>query len=234
MTGLTQLVTQPTRGPSTLDLIWTNCPSSFGRVETMPWLSDHDIVFTELDINTQRAKQKPRDIPLYKKVNWENIKEDLKTIQNTVNTMKEMHHSINSIWDHFQTSLEESIKRNVPIKNTRKKDGCPWITSDIKRLIRKRDRWYKRSRKSGHSGDNKKFKDLKCTTQKEIRRAYWKYIDGIMSSETESELETRKRDNTMKRFSTFIKHKRSDGRQIPPFKIRSTPTLRTSRKSKHS
>jgi hypothetical protein len=39
-------------------------------------------------------------------------------------------------------------------------------------------RWYKRSRKSGHSGDNKKFKDLKCTTQKEIRRAYWKYIDG--------------------------------------------------------
>jgi hypothetical protein len=63
-------------------------------------------------------------------------------------------------------------KRNVPIKTTPKKDGCPWITSDIKRLIRKRVRWYKRSSKSGHSGDNKKFKDLKCTTQKEISRAY--------------------------------------------------------------
>jgi hypothetical protein len=134
--GLTQLVTQLTRGPNTLDLILTNCPSSFGRVETMPGLSDHDIVFTELDINPQRAKQKPRDID--KKANWENIKEDLKSIQNTVNTMKEMNHPINSIWDHFQTSLEESIKRNAPIKTTRKKDGCPWITSDIKRLIRKR------------------------------------------------------------------------------------------------
>jgi hypothetical protein len=54
--------------------------------------------------------------------------------------MKERNHPINSIWDHFKTSLEESIKRNVPIKTTRKKDGCPWITSDIKRLIRKRDR----------------------------------------------------------------------------------------------
>jgi hypothetical protein len=134
--GLTQLVTQLTREPNTLDLILTNCPSSFGRVETMPGLSDHDIVFTELDINPQRAKQKPRDID--KKANWENIKEDLKSIQNTVNTMKEMNHPINSIWDHFQTSLEESIKRNAPIKTTRKKDGCPWITSDIKRLIRKR------------------------------------------------------------------------------------------------
>jgi hypothetical protein len=45
---------------------------------------------------------------------------------------------------------------------------------------------------NNHSLDNKKFKDRKCTTQKEIRQAYWKYIDGIMSSETESELETGK------------------------------------------
>ena len=27
-----------------------------------------------------------------------------------------------------------------PKKNARKKDGSPWITPDIKRLIRKRDR----------------------------------------------------------------------------------------------
>jgi hypothetical protein len=66
-------------------------------------------------------------LPLFS--DWENIKEDLKSIQNTVNTMKEMNHPINSIWDHFKTSLDESIKRNVPIKTTRKKDGCPWITS---------------------------------------------------------------------------------------------------------
>jgi hypothetical protein len=110
--------------------------------------------------------------------------------------MKEMHHSNNSIWDHFQTSPGESIKHNVPIKTTRKKDGCTWITSDIKRLIRKRHRWHKRSRKSVNSGDNEQFKDLKRSTQKEVRRAYWKYIDGIMSNETESELETGKRGNT--------------------------------------
>ena len=67
-------------------------------------------MFTELDINPQRAKQKPRDISLYKKANWENIKEDLKSIKNTVKSMKEMNHPINSIWDHFKTSLEESVK----------------------------------------------------------------------------------------------------------------------------
>jgi hypothetical protein len=69
----------------------------------------HNKFMDIVDVNPQRAKQKPRNMPLYKKANWKNIKEDLKSIRNTVNTMKEMNQPINSIWDHFQTSLEESI-----------------------------------------------------------------------------------------------------------------------------
>jgi hypothetical protein len=46
---------------------------------------------------------------LYKKANWENIKEDLKSIQNTVNTMKEMNHPINSIWDHLKLALRKAL-----------------------------------------------------------------------------------------------------------------------------
>ena len=39
--GFAQLVTTPTRGNNTLDLIITNFPSQFGRVETITGLSDH-------------------------------------------------------------------------------------------------------------------------------------------------------------------------------------------------
>jgi hypothetical protein len=41
-------------------------PAESFDVTCYPWTSI-GIVFTELDINAQRAKQKPRDIPLYKK-----------------------------------------------------------------------------------------------------------------------------------------------------------------------
>ena len=67
--------------------------------------------------------------------------------------------------------------------------------------------------KSGNSDNITQFKDLKQITQKEIRRAYWKYIVHIVS--TESELEPGSRGNNMKRFWTFIKRKRSDGSKIP-------------------
>ena len=71
-------------------------------------------------------------------------------------------------------------------------------------------------KKSGDSDDKDKFKDLKQATQKEIRRAYWKYIDSNVT--TESEPVPGSRGNNMKRFWTFIKHKRLDGSKIPPLK----------------
>ena len=61
---------------------------------------------------------------------------------------------------------------------------------------------------------------------REIRKAYWKYIDSIVSPPDNDQ--TNERPNCIKRFSTFIKHRRSDGRQILPLKsggtLHSEPT----------
>jgi hypothetical protein len=46
---LVQMVEEPTRESNTLDLIITNFPNYFNRIETIPGLSDHDIVFAELN-----------------------------------------------------------------------------------------------------------------------------------------------------------------------------------------
>ncbi|CAC5417074.1 unnamed protein product [Mytilus coruscus] len=145
--GMAQLVNKPTRGPNTLDLIVTNHPESFMRVETLPGLSDHEIVFTEVNLNPRKSIQKPRIIPLYRKANWENMKLDMNNLHHDITLMNEQKAGVNTLWTHFQTKLEESIGKNVPKKTARKKDGSPWITSDIKRLIRKRDRWFKRMKK---------------------------------------------------------------------------------------
>ena len=67
--GLTQIVGEPTRGTNILDLIATHHPSSFRRTEIIPGVSDHDIVYTEIDIVPTRQQQKPRQIPCIVKQN---------------------------------------------------------------------------------------------------------------------------------------------------------------------
>jgi hypothetical protein len=86
----------------------------------------------------------------------------------------------------------------------------------LRRLIRKRDRWYRRKKKSGNQGDAKKYKTLKQETQRKLRKAYWSYFEDIVTPKMHKQEDTIR--NSMKRFWTFIKHKKSDGNTIPPLK----------------
>ncbi|CAC5363337.1 unnamed protein product [Mytilus coruscus] len=157
--GMAQLVNKPTRGPNSLDLVVTKHSDRCMRVVTLPGLSDHDIVFAEVNLNPRKSIQKPRIKPLYRKANSENMKIDLNNLHKDITSMNEQNEGVNVLWTHFQTKLEESIGKNVPKKTARKKDGSPWITTDIKRLIRKRDRWYKRMKKSGNGGTKTNLKN---------------------------------------------------------------------------
>ena len=60
--SLEQMVTKPTRGDRTLDLIFTNSPSSVNKVETMPPTgnADHDIVYAEFSLTLKRKKKPTR------------------------------------------------------------------------------------------------------------------------------------------------------------------------------
>ena len=48
--NLIQLITEPTRGPNTLDLFITNNETLICKTQIIPGLSDHDIVYLEGDI----------------------------------------------------------------------------------------------------------------------------------------------------------------------------------------
>ena len=48
--SMVQTVEEPTRKNNTLDLLITNQPSKVQRVDVLPGVSDHDIVFAEFDL----------------------------------------------------------------------------------------------------------------------------------------------------------------------------------------
>jgi hypothetical protein len=54
----------------THDLILTNHHGKVIRTDTIPGISDHDIVYTEFDLRPVKLQHKPRTIPLYNKANW--------------------------------------------------------------------------------------------------------------------------------------------------------------------
>ena len=88
--GLVQIVDEPTQKDKTLDLILTNRPNEVLRADVLPGVLDHDIVFTELDMRPVKQIQKPHQIPIYRKAEWEPMKEDMNSLHKD---MKAMHNS---------------------------------------------------------------------------------------------------------------------------------------------
>lgn len=131
--GLVQLVEEPTRDANILDLIVTNNPTRFPRVDIIPGISDHDIVYTEVDLNLIRNKQKPRNIPLNRRAKWDSMKEDMNLTLKQVSELYKIGVSVNELWNNFKTNLQQSIykthstqsgqsERQFTMDNTRLKE----------------------------------------------------------------------------------------------------------------
>ena len=139
--NLTQMVTEPTRYEDTLDLFLTNNPTLVSKVEIMPGLSDHDIVYSEVNIKPQIVTQKPRVMPVYRKTDWDALSEHMLQFRESFMINHETK-SLNRLWLDFKNALQDGIDRYVPKKTISSKDSVSWITQDIKRNMRKKDSLY--------------------------------------------------------------------------------------------
>jgi hypothetical protein len=85
----------------------------------------------------------------------------------------------------------------------RQKQDIPWLTPEIKRLIRKRERIYKKlksTRVEERPNIVKKHRPAKHLVQQKLRQSYWNYIENIIIED--SKLAERKPN---KKLWSFIK-----------------------------
>lgn len=213
-TGLTQLVERPTRGENTLDLFITNLPNQASRIEVVPGISDHDIVYVEFNLALQKLKITPRNIPIYKKANWDSMKKELAELHAALSQNYERD-DVNTLWNKFKLKLSELTRDHIPHKRIKQKSTQPWISLSIQKLIKKRDRLYKKAKKCGDPTLKQKVKALKHTIQRQLRQAYWQYMEGVLSPERDG---SQLQHSNTKKFWSYIKSKRTDYVGIPSLK----------------
>jgi hypothetical protein len=222
--GLVQIVDKPTRDRNTLDLIITNTPSKVVRVDVIPGVSDHDCPLVELDVKPIRRVQKPRKVPMYKKARWDTLASELETIGADIRRLATTTTTpVNTLWKMFQKAIKEGIEKHIPWKTLKSKDSLPYITREIEKLIKRRDRLYKRRKRSQKNFDHStvkyqnqdsKLKDIKREIQKKTRRAFWAHIESIITPMENEE----GKYTCMKRFWSFIKHRKKDYEGVAPLK----------------
>lgn len=217
--NLTQTVKEPTLHENTLDLFLVNNPSIVYNTQVIPGISKdgHHAVYTELDISPIRQIKKPRKVHIYRKADWDGLKSHMKDFSENMLAETTEDTPVEELWQSFKTALEEAIEQYVPTKMTKSRERPPWITAEVGKLLRKQRRLFEKQKGCARaSRASQHYRSMKAFTQRAIRKAYWKYIEGIVCPEESREESSA--PTTNKKFWKFIKHQRQEAQGVAPLK----------------
>jgi hypothetical protein len=148
-------------------------------------------------------------VPLYKKADW--IKFQQHMLESSPSLLDSQSQMADSLWTAFKTALTQGIESFIPHCAVKKKDSLPWITPQIRKLLRWRKRFYLRQKQHPTPKLISKYKEVRCMLQMEMRRAYWDYTNDVVAEPVSSDPWDRN-----KRFWTYVKHCKQDSIGISP------------------
>ena len=86
--------------------------------------------------------------------------------------------SVEELWYDFTSALNHLCKESIPSKLIRGKPSLPWITQEIKRLIRQRDSLYSQFKESNDKDTKHQFKALRQKIKKkDKKKSYERYLN---------------------------------------------------------
>ena len=126
------MVTSPTRGQNIQPLFFTTNPSLVDDISVISGLSDHDIVLAQVNVKPEVTKQVPRNIPLHKKANWDQLKQSMRDFHLELTQFRLATTDVQSLWNKFVTKLQQGIDKFIPVRKAGTGDGFPWINQEIR------------------------------------------------------------------------------------------------------
>ena len=149
------------------------------NVEVKPGISDHDLVFSEVFTKPIETRQPPRSAYLYRKADCGGFQTYMEKVKEEIlasTTSK----SVEELWILFKSSINEGLSKFVHCKKIGSKRSLPWITQEIKRLVRKRDSLYQMYKRSWRPKYRKEFVTTRHIVKTKIKQAYNRYLEDLL------------------------------------------------------
>ena len=124
--------------------------------------------------------------------------------------------TVQSMWDKFASGLEQGIDK----LRAGTQDGFLWINQEIRRLMRNREKLYKRWSRSGRPYDKSRFIEYKHLVWRVSDRAYEKYLGDILGLHNDKEDQDGGEPPKVKtkKLYSLLKHSKQDSSGIAPLR----------------
>ena len=104
--------------------------------------------------------------------------------------------------------LSNSADKHIPSKTSRSVSSIPWITPEIRRKIRRKNKTHAKAKKTGSSKLRSKFETLRREIKADVRKQHDLYVNNLVG-----DVKANPRD-----FYRYINSQKKDTQGIPPLK----------------
>ena len=178
--GLTQVINEPTRNESLLDLMITNCPGyiqSNGVGDQIHDL-DHCPIFGHMKLTFPKKQSYQRTIFLYNDNNMQHLNDNLSQVpwSSILSNIED----IDELTETFTTILQDEIKTCIPSKTILiRPNDKPGMTGQVRSLFRKCHRLHKIAIRSKLTIDIANHKTARHVAKTEWKKAQKSYYDKL-------------------------------------------------------
>jgi len=202
--SLQQLVPEPTRGAHTLDLLLTNNPDRISNVRVVDGLpgADHEAVDFVVELAPPRSSAERRIVYDFKRADFEMFRDRLSAIPWTSYIWGV---SIEDSWQRFKDLLFAAADECIPKVTLRKRKKKTWLSDETLRMVRRKRRAHRVMKRSGRSGDLRRYRILSNAVRDLTRNDHRLYLEEITKDDHTSQ----------KPFWRWLKNMRGSPRTIP-------------------
>ena len=114
---------------------------------------------------------------MWSKADWNHLKKEAASFSSEfLNTCGAR--SVQENWDLLCNKMK-AWKKLIPSKPSSTRFNLPWITPDIKRLLRKKRRVYNKA-KGGSDKQRTAFKKIQNESRSALNAAHWSYVNDML------------------------------------------------------
>ena len=181
---LVQIQRSPTRQGALLDLFATNRPGLVSEISNIPGIStagDHEIVVVDSDVKPQISKTPPRKVYKWHRADLDALRHDAALFRDNYMASADDRSVVENEAE-ISAELQRMMDAHVPYAMSKQRHDLPWLTPELKRECRRKQRLYKKWKRTGRAEDRARYEDLHTATRAALKRSHWGYINGILQT----------------------------------------------------
>ena len=113
----------------------------------------------------------------------------------------------NECWESLKEETERALDRYVPLAPRRKPGDPPWLTQGVKRITRKKNRYWKRFAKNRSADNFVRFKEVEKECKRAVHNAKRNFEKKIADS------------GNKRPFNSYVKSKTKSRQNVGPLKV---------------